>query len=979
MFEPSDRPRVFAVPLGVDFPAALVRGLSIRTNGQPPEAIARTRLIVNTRRMARRIRSIYDEGPACLLPRIGLVTDLGEHALMADIPDPVSPLRRRLELLQLVSRLLDAQPDLAPRSALYDLADSLAGLMDEMHGEGVSPDRISQLDVTDQSGHWARIQAFLGIVRHYFEDATALPDVETRQRLVVETLAELWAENPPQHPIIVAGSTGSRGATQLLMQTVARLPQGAVILPGFDRDMPEDVWQRFDNPKHSEDHPQYRFAAFLQALDLSPSDIPTWSDDTPASPERNRLVSLALRPAPITDQWRRDGPKLPGIEPAMSQVTLLEAPSTRTEALTIALRLRDAAEQGTSAALITLDRTLSRQVTAALTRWGIVPDDSAGMPLHLAPVGRFLRHVAELFHLPLSAEALLTLLKHPLTHTGTDRGPHLRLTRELELHIRRHGPPYPTAQDLNAWAAASKDPHAEPWVAWLIACFTEKELPGEVSLEDRTTSHIALAEHIARGTDGDGSGKLWADDDGQQALKTVSDFAENAQYGGAVNARDYAALFHAILSRGDVRKTIKAHPLIKIWGTLEARVQGADLLILAGLNEGSWPENPSPDPWLNRDMRAEAGLLLPERRIGLAAHDFQQALLAPEVWITRSIRSDDTETVPSRWLNRLQNLLSGLPDQGGKAALKQMRQRGQHWLNLAKAFEDPGSTPAETRPSPKPPTAARPKQLSVTQIQRLIRDPYSIYARHVLRLKPLDPLMRVPDALLRGTVIHEALERFIDATRDAPEQITRERLIQETATVLADAVPWADTRAMWQAKLERAADTFIEGEHARRQLAQPAALEATGAAELPELNFRLTAKADRIDIDPAGNLHLYDYKTGKAPSKDQQSHFDKQLLLSAAIATMSGFGQIAPAKVARAIFISLGSGKPEEPAPLDSEPPEKVWEEFRTLIASYMSPDLGYTSRRAFERTTDSGDYDQLARFGEWDITDDPDPSEVGQ
>ncbi|MEQ8291759.1 MAG: double-strand break repair protein AddB [Roseovarius sp.] len=979
MFEPSDRPRVFAVPLGVDFPAALVRGLSTRTAGHPPETLARARLLVNTRRMARRIRTIYDAGPAALLPRIGLVTDLGEHALMADIPDPVSPLRRRLELLQLVSKLLDAQPDLAPRSALYDLADSLAGLMDEMHGEGVSPDTIAALDVTDQSGHWARIQAFLGIVRHYFEDATTLPDVETRQRLVVETLARIWAENPPQHPIIVAGSTGSRGATQLLMQTVARLPQGAVILPGFDRDMPPDVWDRLNDPKTSEDHPQYRFAAFLQALDLSPADLPEWSDDTPASPERNRLVSLALRPAPITDQWRRDGPNLAGIEPAMAPVTLLEAPSPRAEALAIALRLRDAAETGQSAALITPDRTLSRQVTASLDRWGILPDDSAGMPLHLAPVGRFLRHVAELFHLPLSAEALLTLLKHPLTHTGADRGPHLRLTRELELHIRRHGPPYPTAQDLHAWAAASKDPHAEPWAAWLVACFTDKELPGEVALEDRTSRHIALAEHIARGADGETTGKLWADEDGAQALRTVSDFAENAPHGGAVNARDYATLFHAILSRGDVRKSLKAHPLIRIWGTLEARVQGADLLILAGLNEGSWPEAPSPDPWLNRDMRAAAGLLLPERRIGLAAHDFQQALLAPEVWITRSIRSDDTETVPSRWLNRLQNLLSGLPEQGGRAALYQMRQRGQRWLDLAKAFENPGSTPAETRPSPKPPTAARPKQLSVTQIQRLIRDPYAIYARHVLRLKPLDPLMRVPDALLRGTVIHEALERFILATRDTPEEITRERLIAETATVLAEAVPWADTRAMWQAKLERAADTFIEGEHARRQLAQPAALEAKGAAELPELNFRLTAKADRIDIDPAGNLHLYDYKTGRAPGDKQQKHFDKQLLLSAAIATQSGFAPIAPSKVARATFISLGSGKPEEPAPLETEPPEKVWTEFRELIARYMSPDLGYTSRRALEKTTDSADYDQLARFGEWDITDDPDPREVGQ
>ena len=191
MFEPCDHPRVFGVPLGVDFPRALVDGLTARHGHLPPESLARVRIIVNTRRMARRIRTLFDQGPARLLPRVDLLTDLGEHWDMAHIPDPVPRLRRRLELTQLVSTLLDRQPDIAPRSSLYALADSLAALMDEMHGEGVSPGAIDQLDITDQSGHWERITAFLGIVRHYFETGTDRPDTETRQRLVIEHLVQL--------------------------------------------------------------------------------------------------------------------------------------------------------------------------------------------------------------------------------------------------------------------------------------------------------------------------------------------------------------------------------------------------------------------------------------------------------------------------------------------------------------------------------------------------------------------------------------------------------------------------------------------------------------------------------------------------------------------------------------------------------------------------------------------------------------------
>ena len=483
MFEPTDSPRVFGLPPGLDFPRALVEGLRARHAGQPPEALARVTLIVNTRRMARRIRDLFDEGPPCLLPRISLVTDLGEMWDLAHIPDPVPRLRRRLELVQLISTLLDGQPDLAPRSAIFHLADSLAGLMDEMHGEGVAPQVIEDLDVTDQSGHWARIKAFLGIVRHYFEADPENPDVETRQRMVIERLTGLWAEAPPQSPIIVAGSTGSRGATQILMQAVARLPQGAVVLPGFDFDAPAHVWEALGDPMTSEDHPQYRFVRFAQGAGITARDVRPWSADAPPHPARNALISLALRPAPVTDQWLRDGPALQGIEDAMADVTLIEAPSTRTEALAIAMRLRQAAEDGQTAALITPDRTLSRQVTAALDRWHILPDDSAGQPLHLSPPGRFLRHVADLFRQTLSAEALLTLLKHPLTHQGAARGDHLRLTRDLELHLRRFGPPYPTAESLRAWAAGKTDPLIADWVNWICACFTDQAQPDEIALD----------------------------------------------------------------------------------------------------------------------------------------------------------------------------------------------------------------------------------------------------------------------------------------------------------------------------------------------------------------------------------------------------------------------------------------------------------------------------------------------------------------
>ncbi|MGB1208328.1 MAG: double-strand break repair protein AddB, partial [Paracoccaceae bacterium] len=251
MFTPTDLPRLYGLPCGVDIAQAVVSGLRDRLADAPPQAMARVELIVNAERMAQRVRAAFDAGPPGLLPRIRLVSDCADLRDVAHLPVPVPALRRRLEVMQLVGALLEAQPDLAPRSARYDLADQLVRIYDEMVDEGVSPDVLEQLDTTDQSGHWARALTFLQIVRPFVEGDEM--DAQTHMRRGIEARIARWRDDPPDHPVIVAGSTGSRGTTRMLMEAVARLPQGAVILPGVDPHMPGDVWQGLDDALTGED------------------------------------------------------------------------------------------------------------------------------------------------------------------------------------------------------------------------------------------------------------------------------------------------------------------------------------------------------------------------------------------------------------------------------------------------------------------------------------------------------------------------------------------------------------------------------------------------------------------------------------------------------------------------------------------------------------------------------------------------------
>lgn len=979
MFDPEDH-RVFSLPPGADFPAHLVRGLQERLAQHPPEAMARVTLYLNNARMRRRVIDLFAAHGAAFLPQILLVTDLAQDPTLG-LPAPISPLRRRLEMTRLIGGLLDAQPDLAPRAALYDLADSLAKLMDEMQSEGVLPETVAGLDVSNHSEHWKRTQAFLQIVAPLFADTL---DGEARQRLAVTRLAAIWQAAPPDDPVIIAGSTGSRGTTAAFMAAVARLPQGALVLPGFDSDTTAPVWAAMDDAFTAEDHPQYRFRRLMDVLAIAPDTIRPWRDINPPDPQRNRLISLSLRPAPVTDQWLVEGPALPDLIDATRDITLLEAATPRAEALAIALILRNAAESGIKAALVSPDRNLTRQVTAALDRWAILPDDSAGRPLALSVPGRFLSHIAALFGEKLTAERMLTLLKHPLTGSGGDRGQHLLFTRHLELKLRRHGPTFPTGKDLVDWATTRSEPGISDWAAFLQRSFDGHETAPPRPLAAYVADHLTLAEAFARGTAAAGCGGLWDKTAGQEAMALMAALGTDAPHGGVFSALEYRSLFAALLNKGEVRDAVQAHPNIMIWGTLEARVQGADLVVLGGLNDAVWPKLPEPDPWLNRQMRKNAALLLPERQIGLSAHDFQQAVAAPRVILSRAVRNAEAETVPSRWLNRLMNLLEGLPQRRGPEAIAEMRRKGAAWLNMAYHLErptaqmlaDPRLLPAR-RPAPMPPVSTRPDRLSLTNIARLIRDPYAIYARHILKLYPLDSLRAAPDVRERGKIVHQILEQFVKmrpAAETRPD--ARNRLLAIAKEVLARETAFPTARALWLARLDRAADHFLAQDGKRGGISL--AIETEGEVRLDPLNFTLFGTPDRIDRLPDGRLHMIDYKTGTPPTEKQQSVYEKQLLLAAAMAERGGFRDLGPMDVAEISFVGLGAGDNAVDTALTPEVTAEVWAKLITLISRYMTRSTGYTSRRAMFETRFPGDYDQLARFGEWQMSDRASPEIVG-
>jgi ATP-dependent helicase/nuclease subunit B len=967
---------VYNIPAGQSFVDALAVGLE-RTYGGEPAALARVLVLLPTRRAVRSLREAFlrrHAGDPMLLPRMRPIGDVDDEELDIDIggggsealdlPPAMDGLRRVLLLADVIARAHGDDIG-APQAAL--LARELAGFIDQLQTEDVPLSALSGLVPDDYAEHWQKVLAFLDVLDAPWrailtaEDAS---DPMARRNLLLRAQADRWRARPPDYPVIAAGSTGSIPATADLLATVVSLPAGAVVLPGLDKTMDAAGW-RAVGPVH----PQYNLKRLLERMELDPAAVADWpAADAPAS--RVELLREAMRPSETTDAWR-DLP--PFGADAVTGLSRIDCSGPREEAQTIALLMREALETpGRTAALVTPDRGLGRRVAAELRRWQVDVDDSAGTPLAATPPGAFLLLTAEMLAEDLAPVALLAALKHPLAAAGRPRGSFNAMVRALDRNVLRGPRPAAGFDGLLAVMRTSSQ-HVTGAMLALVQDMRDAAAPAvaalaqsSVALSDLVRAHVAFAEWLARDETGDT--RLWDADAGEAAMQFIAGLLGAGAGLREISPGGYAALLAVLMQGQTLRPRYGLHPRLNIWGPLEARLQQADLLILGGLNEGTWPAASNVDAWLSRPMREAAGLSPPERRIGLAAHDFVQAAAAPQVVLTRAAKVDGAPTVPSRWLLRLDQVLAaaGLQIDSQRAVDVAEWQDG---LDRVDAFR-PADPPAFA-----PPLDARPRDLFVTRIETWMRDPYQIFARYILKLRALDPLAADPGAADRGNVIHKALDDFIRHHRSgALPADAYAQLLDYGRLAFA---PWIDrpgVRAFWWPRFERIARWFIETEAARRPRVTPLAAEAKGSLRLSDglsRPFELQATADRVDRTVDGGLIIVDYKTGAVPSNtDIRDGLANQLPLEAAIAAAGGFADVPAGAVTGLEYWRIGGGRvPGEirGAPEDASVlVDTAMARLMAWIEMFNDPKTPYRSRPRPAAAPRFSDYDHLARVKEW-------------
>lgn len=1023
-------PRVFSIPPGTPFletvahnlcAGKIVEGFAFDGN---PLVLADATIYVPTRRAARELRSAFlDEigRSSVLLPTIRPLgefdDDLDFFSEDADasltVPPAIDGIQRQVLLGQLITawtkhvtanlqRLYGDEEITTPVTVAdaFWLAADLAAVIDQMHAEGKTIEDLKAVTTQDESEWWGITLAFLEIVKSEWpailQGNNRIDPAEHRNRMIAAEVRRLNA-NPSNKPIIVAGSTGSIPATAELIATIAKLPNGAVVLPGYEAGMDEALLQQFDSFSQEPSvvgHPQFGMRKLVRQIGVDNRSVETLGmtgHRGDAQTPRAQWVSQALLPPTLTGNWQAQRDALDS--EAFDGVALLEAGNDSTLAIAIAAAMRETIHTSDKrTALVTPDRNLARRVSIELARYGIEADDSGGIPFANTAQGQLLAVLFRVVFEPGDPAMALALLKHEMVIVGLSREDYYKTVSAFEHIALRSGrgrfDPEKIVAFFERQAEKSLTTNRDPaWMKRFDAADFEQAKGFCATLQAALAPLVALRDQPMISC----SEAVIATIKTLEALCADQHGRHEALYDGAAGdmlesmlARlietdndlrfapdQWMRIMDALSASASIKPTVSGHPRVFIWGALEARLQHVDQLILGGLNEGTWPQTVKNDAFLTRLQKNAMGMEPPERRIGLSAHDFQMAMGQKDVVLARTLRSEGAPTVASRWWQRLSTL-------AGKDITEQMKARGARFEDLGKQANEAAWMQPAARPAPKPPLAMRPRSLSVTQVQTLKNDPYAIFAKKILKLTPVDPMIRDPDASDRGQLFHAILENALTEGLDfdadnAPDQL---REVAERCFASEDLPP--EIRAFWWPRFEALIDPLIAWERERGEnIAKRHAELSAESTPVDDTGVSLNGRADRIDLHHDGDIDIIDYKTGTTPStKAVEGLHEAQLTLEAALAQRGSFKELGPRDTSRLTYLKLGSrgeveAKPDLVLGDDDDLASKAWSQLVALLTRFNDEDHPYLSQARPKTSNYAGDYDHLARVLEWSAGDD--------
>lgn len=897
-----------------------------------------------------------------ILPQIVPITEIDDDSLFfstfnsGDILENNSTVIGKEERLFLFTRMIMSKPadfglkQISMAQAL-NLAFNLADFIDNSINQGLSFDKLRELVPEKYAVHWQETLKLLQIITNFWPQILAEKNAVDASQMKKDLLykqAEVWKKQQPKKVIVAAGITACFPAIVQLLKVIASLDNGAVYLAGLDNNVDDTYWNAID-----EVHPQFELKELLTLLDIDRLQVPNVV--LPKNYLRERFIAEIMRPSVVSDTWQfLDANSIP--KQAWQNIEFLESHTQRDEALAIALKMREVLlNPEKTAALITYDRNLARRVASELARFDIQIDDSAGIPLSLTPAGIFLRLLIEAAENLESESKFIALLKHPLFLYHQDSATCRNYVYLYELSLRQKH--FSIAPNILSFINEIKSK---------LKKFSSLLHTSQISFEDILQSHLQIAEDFSLTNNDTDKKFMWCGDDGRCAAQFFAKILSSASYLGHINGKDYLSLICELMSKESVRRNYGTHPRLQILGPIEARLCHFDYIILGEINEGIWPKAPQADMWMSRPMKKDFGLNLPEKSIGILAADLCTFLASEHVILTRAERIDGVPMKKSRWLLRMETVLQALKSDIEALCIPD-------FTSFVAKVDAPKHYKPISSPAPCPPLEARPRKLSASAVDLLVTDPYSVFAKYILHLYPLDALDVPLDQRDYGTLIHGIIENFNNIYQKQLPDNALEILVQLGKKYFEQANLTPELYAFWWPKFINTAVVYITQD--KRENISSICNEVNGSIQydLPQGPFIFTAKADRINLLNDGQIDIIDYKTGAIPTKKQiMSGHALQLLLEGLIASKGHFEKIDSGNLHSLVYWHLGDAVSDKNllviAPTEDDILEKCENYLVRLVSTFDFPSTPYYSRPIPKYISKNRDYEHLARIKEWSV-----------
>ncbi len=846
-----DKTNVFNIPANYHFFRSLFDWAEKKFGAE----ISQVKFFLPNRRSCREFREVFlQKKTNTILPQIKAISDISYEDFFDFLPNleakenidellkikTLSGSDYLFFLSQEIQKLSIFGQDLDFEQA-FKIAINLQSLFDDIEREEIDLKKLEEIDDSNLSQHRLLTLDFLKNFHVQIKNSLLKKDVffaSSSQNFIIQKFVSLLEKQGSKTPIVIAGSTGSVSFSSKLIRAISQ--KNFVVLHGAS-----------DEDFAAENHPQFFLNRLIKFLKIEKKAIGQIAEEKfSLSPQsRQKLISLMVLPSAETLKWQEVSKYL-DVENTSQDLAknfhLIEAKNEIEEAKIIKLILLEALQNKKTSALITNNDKLAKLVKLELEQSFLPFNDTRNLSIFNSHLVNFLLLILELIESDFNSHSLLAILKNPLCAYSQDK----KLLADFEIKILRQDRANSGLEGINK--KLENDKILKEFFGNFCADFSEFST---FTLASQTSALVKIAQNLSK--------KTW-----QQLLEPepaqieLFEFFEKlkTQKEITLNSKNLLSSFKTLLSQLSYFEKSDASAPIQILSTIEARLLNYDLVIIASLNEGDFPQVEA-ENWLGKKIKKDLGIDRVLKKSGQSAYDFCNYLSNRSVVLTRCKSSNGGVLIESPFLLKFKTICQkiGVSLNSGE----------KYFALLAKTNEVQSRQIKVANPKPK--IEFRPKKISITDISKLLSDPYDIYAKKILQLKELEKIDFEPSYAEFGSFIHKALEEFVKNPKE-------ENFLEKAQEIFEEYFLFSESKLIWWPKFENIFAEFVK-ENQRF-------LNLENRVEIPADVFvagiTIRGKIDRVIVNDEGGLEIFDYKTGQVPGKkDVMLGINPQLTLAA--------------------------------------------------------------------------------------------------